>query len=122
MGMKITGRQLGTTLIVGFLAIMFACPVEAGKSDQRLIREKQSAYTGATRIIDGRIVKYPRHYSLHTHQRRGNTMVHMGSNAVPYYTGYARHKVHTEVRYLKDDIDEVADTVIKVLVIKELLD
>ena len=113
---------MGTTLIVGFLAIMFACPVEAGKSDQRLMREKQSAYTGATRIIDGRIVKYPRHYSMHTHQRRGNTMVHMGSNAVPYYTGYVRHKVHTEVKYLKDDIDEVADTIIKVLVIKELLD
>jgi len=48
-------------------------------------------------------------------------MVHMGSNAVPYYTAYARHTIHTEVKYLKDDIDDVADTMIKVLVIKELL-
>lgn len=120
--MKITGRKLGTTLIVVFLMVMFAFPVEAEKSDQRIIRENSKAYTGATRIIDGEIVKYPRHYSLHTHQKRGNTMVHMGSNAVPYYSGYARHTVNTEIKYIKDDIDDVADTVIKVLIIKELLD
>ena len=122
MGMKITGTKLGTTLIIAFFAIMIACPVEAEKSDERLIRENQSAYTGATRIVDGKIVKYPRHYSMHTHQRRGKTMVHMGNNAIPYYTGYARDKYHTEIKYLKDDIDDVADTVVKVLVIKKLLD
>jgi len=121
MGMKITGTKLGTTLIIAFFAIMIACPVSAEKSDERLIRESSKAYTGATRIVNGKIVKYPRHYSLHTHKKRSNSMVHMGSNAIPYYTGYARHTIHTEVKYLKDDIDEVADTVIKVLVIKELL-
>jgi hypothetical protein len=121
MGMKITGTKLGTTLIIAFFAIMIACPVSAEKSDERLIRESSKAYTGATRIVNGKIVKYPRHYSLHTHKKRSNSMVHMGSNAIPYYTDYARHTIHTEVKYLKDDIDEVADTVIKVLVIKELL-
>ena len=121
MRMKITGTKLGTTLIIAFFAIMIACPVSAEKSDERLIRESSKTYTGATRIINGKIVKYPRHYSLHTHQKRGNTMVHMGSNAVPYYTGMGRHLIHTEVKYLKDDIDDVADTMIKVLVIKELL-
>ena len=121
MCMKITGTKLGTTLIVAFFALMITCPVNAEKSDERLIRESSKTYTGATRIINGKSVKYPRHYSLHTHNKRGNTMVHMGSNAVPYYTGYARHTIHTEVKYLKDDIDDVADTMIKVLVIKELL-
>ena len=68
--MKITGRYLGTTLMVVFLSVMFAWPVYAEKSDQRLIRENAKTYTGATRIIDGKIVKYPRHYSLHSHQRQ----------------------------------------------------
>ena len=114
-------NTLGTTLIVAFFALMIACPVSAEKSEDRLIRESSKAYTGATRIINGNIVKYPRHYSLHTHQKRSNTMVHMGSNAVPYYTGYARHTVHTEAKYIKDDVSDALDTVIKVLVIKELL-
>ena len=122
MCMKITGTKLGTTLIIAFFAIMIACPVSAEKSDERLIRESSKAYTGATRIIDGKIVKYPRHYSLHTHKKRGNSMVHMGSNAIPYYTGYARHTYHTEVKYIKDDVNDVLDTAIKILVIKELLD
>ena len=121
MFMKITGTHMGTTLIVAFFALMIACPVSAEKSEDRLIRESSKAYTGATRIINGNIVKYPRHYSLHTHQKRSNTMVHMGSNAVPYYTGYARHTVHTEAKYIKDDVSDALDTVIKVLVIKELL-
>jgi len=59
--MKLTGTQLGTTLIVAFFAIMIACPVNAEKSDERLIRESSKAYTGATRIINDKIVKYPRH-------------------------------------------------------------
>ncbi len=120
--MKITGTHMGTTLIVAFFALMIACPVSAEKSEERLIRESSKAYTGATRIIDGKIVKYPRHYSLHSHQRHGKTMIHMGSNALPYYTGYARHNYHTEVKYLNDDLDKVLDTTIKILIIKKLLD
>ena len=122
LDMKITGRYLGTTLMVVFLSVMFAWPVYAEKSDQRLIRENAKTYTGATRIIDGKIVKYPRHYSLHSHQRHGKTMIHMDSNALPYYTGYARHNCHTEVKYLNDDLDKVLDTTIKILIIKKLLD
>jgi len=116
---------LGYLLVVCglILAFVMSGPVAAAeKSAERIIRENSKAYTGATRILDGNIVRYPKHYSLQSTQRRSNTFLHMNKNAVNYYSGYARHKYHTEVKYIKDDLDNVLDTTIKILVIKKLLD